>query len=194
MILIWHKGRGGVRPTTAVCHGTSDQTYGCTPMIGTSALLLETAFMLAPAAIVACMIWGHRRGVKTPFVAVFGFTVLAGLFALKYIREAQSITELQHLSRPAVSFISYKGRVYRDSTQVEEIVSALHQTQWYMVRASDTVDPQPLLVGFTDGRQWEMVIGGNRYGEGGTIMRLASREFTRGAAYNPVLNEVLNSR
>ena len=144
--------------------------------------------------IVACMIWGRRRGVKTPLAVVFGFAVLACLFAFMYIREAESIGNLKHLDRSTVQVISYKGRDYRNPRQVGEVVSAFHQTQWYTVKGSDMVDPQILLIGFTDGRQWEMTVGRSRYGEGGVILRLATEhEFTRGVAFNSILGEVLTS-
>jgi uncharacterized protein YqcC (DUF446 family) len=97
------------------------------------------------------------------------------------------------MSVASVSSISYKGKIYRDREQINAIVGTLHESQWWSTRASAMVEREPFSIHFLDGSDWTMVIGPNRYGPG-TIIQMADREFSRGYAFSPTLNDVLKNR
>lgn len=162
-------------------------------MAGTESFLWQIVQVLGLAALFSLSLWQKLRGRRrVPFVVPFGFAVGLVIATSIFVRQASGVYRLGHLRGETVSSISYGGKTYRQHDQIDVIVDALNKSQWWSSRSSDMVQPTPFSIHFLNGTEWTMVVGSNRYGSG-TIIRMADREFSRGYAFNPGLNEVLQT-
>ena len=162
-------------------------------MTGTHGFLWQLTIVVISAAFFGLTLWQKITRPKTlSFAVPFGIAAVFAIVLLIFVRQASGIYRLQHLSVTSISSISYKDKIYRGRKQITVIVGALNESQWWSTRASAMVNEEPFNLHFSDGSDWTMVIGPNRYGPG-TIIQMADREFSRGYAFNPALNEALKN-
>jgi hypothetical protein len=161
-------------------------------MAGTHGFFWQLAIVLIGSAFFGLTLWQRIKRPKTlSFLVPLGFGLVFTMFLLIFVRQASSIYHLQHLRGESVSSISYKGEMYRSPGQINVIVGALNESQWWSARSSAMVEHESFAVHFTDGTDWAMFIGRNRYGSGIIIELADEHEFSRGYAFNPALGEVL---
>jgi hypothetical protein len=152
---------------------------------------------LIPTFVLALLfgltLWQKLRGRRRiPWAVPFVFGVVLAVAVLIFVRQASSINRLQHLDAVEISSVTYRGETYRDRGQIRVVVTALNQAKWWSSRSADMLQHDPFSLHFTDGSDWEMLVGSNRYGSG-TIIRMADREFSRGYAWSPTLHETLST-
>jgi hypothetical protein len=109
-----------------------------------------------------------------------------------FVRQADGMRQLKHISASKISAITYVGRHYTDPAKIRAVTESLQRSQWYHLRRSALSEPRILLVRFRDGREWEMNVGLDRYGQG-TIIQISPVGLSSGYAYNSDLIRVLET-